>query len=103
MGERVGDIPVDRLGAPGGISVVPVRLGVLWGEVWLLGLSFGTCLSHSTVEMLSRSLGFVWLVCGSRFVDRGRDDGGVPGRMGEGHCFSLWVSDIDPSVTGETP
>ena len=33
VGERVGDIPVDRLGAPGGISVVPVRLGVPWGGV----------------------------------------------------------------------
>ena len=54
VGERVGNIPVGCLGAPGGISVVPVCLGVLWGEVWLLGLSFETDLSHSTVEMLSR-------------------------------------------------
>ena len=43
-------------------------MGALWGEV--------------SVEVLSRFLGFVWLVRGSRFVDRGRDDGGVPGRMG---------------------
>ena len=33
VGERVADIPVGRLGAPGGISVVPVRLGVPWGGV----------------------------------------------------------------------
>ena len=54
------------------------------------------------MEVLSRFLGFVWLVLGSRSVGRGGDDGGVPGKMG-GDCFSLLVSDIDPSVTGDTP
>ena len=49
-------------------------MGVLWGQV--------------SLEVLSRFLGFVWLVRGSRFVDRGRDDGGVPGRMG-GTLFLL--------------
>ena len=75
VGGRVGDIPAGRMDAlSGGVSV----------------------------EVLSRFLGFVLLVHGSRFVDSGRDVGGVPGRMGGGHCF-LWVSDIDPSVTGDTP
>ena len=76
-----------RLGVLDGISVALVRLGVPWGEVWILGFSLGTGPSISTAEVLSHSWDFVWLVYGSRFGERGRDDGEVPGRVGGGPSF----------------
>ena len=45
-------------------------MGVLWGEV--------------SVEVLSRFLGYVLFVLGSRSVGRGGDDGWVPCEKGGG-------------------
>ena len=48
-----------------------------------------------------------WVLCGW-FVEavllmgEGMMGGFLVEWGGEGHCFSLWVSDIDPCVTGET-